>query len=86
LLQVTIIAHIGFGDWKVELGELDDLSRSNNGDRDKVLATVAFTAMDFTDKYPGAIKWVSQMIYWKSTKGLIYRASGIADGNHLRST
>ena len=34
---------------KEERGELDDLSRSNNGDRDKqVLATVAFTAIDFT--------------------------------------
>ena len=46
--------NLGFGDWKEELEELDDFSRSNNGDRDKVLATVAFTAIDFTDKYPAA--------------------------------
>ena len=46
--------NLGFGDWQEDRGELDDLSRSNNGDRDKVLTTVAFTAIDFTDKYPRA--------------------------------
>src|ERR1700720_1414211 len=40
--------NLGFGDWNEELQELDDSSRSNNGDRDKVLATVASTALDFT--------------------------------------
>jgi hypothetical protein len=33
---------------------LDDSIRSNNGDRDKVLATVAFTALTFMDQYPKA--------------------------------
>ncbi|HWK05802.1 MAG TPA: hypothetical protein VNS58_19310 [Puia sp.] len=46
--------NLGFGDWNEELKDLDDSSRSNNGDRDKVLATVAFTALDFTDKFPDA--------------------------------
>ena len=46
--------NLGFGDWKEERGELDDLSRTNNGDRGEVLATVAFTTIDFTDKYPGS--------------------------------
>lgn len=46
--------NLAFGDWQQEREKLDDFSRSNNGDRDKVLATVAFTAIDFTDKYPGA--------------------------------
>jgi hypothetical protein len=45
--------NLGFGDWNEELKGLDDSSRSNNGDRDKVLATVAFTAIDFTNKFPG---------------------------------
>jgi uncharacterized protein DUF6934 len=44
--------NLGFGDWDEELKRLDDSSRSNNGDRDKVLATVAFTAIDFTNKFP----------------------------------
>ncbi len=46
--------NLGFGDWNEELQDLDDSSRSNNGDRDKVLATVAFTALDFTSKFPDA--------------------------------
>ncbi|HMH20822.1 MAG TPA: hypothetical protein VK563_03555 [Puia sp.] len=48
--------NLGFGDWNEEFQELDDSNRSNNGDRDKVLATVAFTAFDFTNKYPDA--WI----------------------------
>jgi hypothetical protein len=46
--------NLAFGDWQQEGEKLDDFSRSNNGDRDKVLATVAFTAIDFTDNYPSA--------------------------------
>jgi len=46
--------NLGFGNWNEKLQELDDTSRSNNGDRDKVLATVAFTALDFTSKFPDA--------------------------------
>jgi hypothetical protein len=36
-------------------GELDDLSITNNGDREKILATVAATVLDFTDYQPGAL-------------------------------
>src|SRR5882762_11239701 len=46
--------NLGFGDWNEEFQGLDDSSRSNNGDRDKILATVAFTALDFTSKFPDA--------------------------------
>ena len=46
--------NLGFGDWNEDRLELDDSSRSNNGDRDKVLATVAFTTLDFTDQFPNA--------------------------------
>jgi hypothetical protein len=45
--------NLAFGDWDENLQQLDDSVRSNNGDRDTVLATVAFTALDFTDKFPG---------------------------------
>ena len=44
--------NLAFGDWNEERNRLDDFKRSNNGDRDKVLATVAFTAMDFTSRNP----------------------------------
>ena len=46
--------NLGFGDWNEELQDLDDSSRSNNGDRDKVLATVALTALSFTNHFPNA--------------------------------
>lgn len=44
--------NLAFGDWNEKLQKLDDSIRSNNGDRDKILATVASTAIDFTDRFP----------------------------------
>jgi len=46
--------NLAFGDWNEALGKVDDSRRTNNGDRDKVLATVAYTALDFTDQFPDA--------------------------------
>jgi hypothetical protein len=46
------VFNLGFGDWNEERQEPDDSSRSNNGDRDQVLATVAFTALDFLKQNP----------------------------------
>lgn len=46
--------NLAFGDWNEELNKLDDSIRTNNGDRDKILATVASTAIDFTDRFPQA--------------------------------
>jgi hypothetical protein len=50
--------NLAFGDWNEKFREIDDSSRSNNGDRDKVLATVAFTAIDFTSRNPGAMIFI----------------------------
>jgi hypothetical protein len=44
--------NLAFGDWNEKLNKLDDFIRSNNGDRDKVLASVASTAIHFTDRFP----------------------------------
>ena len=44
-----------FGDKNPLTGELDDAIISNNGDRNKVLATVAFTVYLFTDVYKDAL-------------------------------
>jgi hypothetical protein len=46
--------NLSFGDWNEELQKLDDSTRSNNSDRDKVLTTVAYTAVDFTNQFPRA--------------------------------
>ncbi|CAN5186189.1 hypothetical protein BH09BAC1_BH09BAC1_04790 [soil metagenome] len=49
------IYNLAFGD-KDPNGDIDDTSISNNGDRDKILATVASTVYAFTNKYPES--WV----------------------------
>lgn len=46
--------NLGFGDWNEETRDVDDSNRSNNGDRDKVLATVAFTALKFIERFQDA--------------------------------
>lgn len=48
--------NLGFGDKGLQTGEVDDAVISDNGDSQKVLATVAATVYAFTDKYPEA--WV----------------------------
>jgi hypothetical protein len=46
--------NLGFGDWNEAHQDVDDSSRSNNGDRDQVLATVASTALIFFNHFPNA--------------------------------
>lgn len=46
--------NLGFGDQDPETGDLNDLAISNNGDSEKVLATVAMTLFTFTTQYPEA--------------------------------
>ncbi|WP_295117357.1 hypothetical protein [uncultured Chitinophaga sp.] len=45
------IVNIAFGDWNNDKNDLDDYSRSNNSDRDKVLATVASTIILYCVKH-----------------------------------
>ena len=42
--------NLGFGDKNPETGEIDDLTISNNGDSEKVLATVVSAVYAFTDQ------------------------------------
>jgi hypothetical protein len=51
----SIIYNLAFGDVNELTDELDDTIVSNNGDTEKVLATVAATVYYFFDKYPKAI-------------------------------
>jgi hypothetical protein len=44
--------NLGFGDKNAETHELDDSVISNNGDGEKVLATVVASLYAFTDKHP----------------------------------
>jgi hypothetical protein len=47
---------LAFGDKNTETGQINDRVLTDNGDRDKVLATVAATVYAFTDKYSDS--WV----------------------------
>lgn len=49
------VYNLAFGDENVETGDIDDEVITNNGDSQKVLATVASTIYSFTHKYPKAI-------------------------------
>lgn len=46
--------NLAFGDWNELTKEMDDLVVSNNQDKQKVLATVAFAVKDFVENYPDA--------------------------------
>ncbi|MDR0812101.1 MAG: hypothetical protein LBN23_07530 [Paludibacter sp.] len=50
------VFNLAFGDKDRKTGDIDDVIISNNGDSEKVLATVAATVYAFTDKYPDA--WI----------------------------
>lgn len=50
----NFIFNLGFGDLNEKTDELDDFKISNNGDREKVLATVAATVLEFTERFPHA--------------------------------
>jgi hypothetical protein len=46
--------NLALGDINPDTGELDDLSRSDNGDMEKILATVSACIQRFTNKNPQA--------------------------------
>jgi hypothetical protein len=55
-LQPENFYNLGFGDFNEVTGELDDLVVTDNGDFEKVLATVATSVYIFTKEYPES--WV----------------------------
>jgi len=50
------VYNLAFGDVDQHTGGLNDLSLSNNNDRNKILATVAVTVLKFINSFPEA--WV----------------------------
>jgi len=69
--------NLGFGDKNEETGEMNDLTITNNGDSQQVLATVASTIYAFTDKYPNA------MIYARGSNSARTRLYRIGITNNL---
>lgn len=51
----VVYFNLGFGDLNEQTGDIDDLSISDNQDREKILATVAATVLEFTSYFPKAI-------------------------------
>ncbi len=49
------IYNLAFGDVNEETDDYDNLAVTNNGDSDKVLATVASTVFLFSNQYPDAV-------------------------------
>ena len=47
--------NLGFGDWNEEKQKINDLSVTNNNDRDKVLATVAAQVIEFFRSFSGYV-------------------------------
>lgn len=62
--------NLGFGDKNEKTGEIDDITITNNGDSQMVLATVASTVYAFTDKHPDA--WI-YVIGSNSVRTRLYR-------------
>jgi hypothetical protein len=48
------VYNLAMGDWNEQNQRIDDNTRSNNEDRDKVLATVASTVIEFIRHHPNA--------------------------------
>ena len=53
------IYNLAFGDKDPETGDINDLAISNNGDMEKVLATVVSAVYAFFDKYPDAMVYAT---------------------------
>ncbi len=51
--------NFGFGYKNIETGEIDDTTISNNGDSEKVLATVVATLFAFIDKHKEAMVYAT---------------------------
>ena len=69
--------NLGFGDKDEITGEIDDTVITNNGDSEKVLATVAATLYTFTDKFPKA------MVFATGSTTVRTRLYRIGIRNHL---
>ncbi len=50
------VFNLAFGDKDTVTGDIDDLSVSNNGDSEKVLATVVGAVYAFCDRHP--VAWI----------------------------
>lgn len=71
------VYNLGFGDWDDSIKDFNDQITSNNGDTDKVLATVANTTNEFWEEYPDAFLYFkgSQPFGEKPLRTRLYQMS-----------
>lgn len=87
------IYNLGFGDWNEKDQEVDDRINTNNEDRQKVLATVADTVIDFLNNHPHAAVFaqgstasrtrlyqMNILVYWEKITGASYFVQGYLNG------
>jgi len=55
LLNGVPVYNLSFGNWNSATNCIDDITISNNGDKDLVLLTVVAIVIDFTSVYPEAL-------------------------------
>lgn len=55
-MNIENLYNLAFGDKNYDTGQLDDKIITDNGDSEKVLATVVAALYAFVDRYPGV--WV----------------------------
>lgn len=55
LIEEPNIWNLGFGDVDNLTGEINDLAKSDNGDSEKILATVAQATLTFTKHHPESL-------------------------------
>jgi len=51
--------NLGFGDLNPKTGKIDDLAITNNQDREKILATIAATVLEFTQHFPDVMVYAT---------------------------
>jgi hypothetical protein len=72
--------NLGFGDWNEEKKQVDDKIITNNRDREKILATVASTVLEFTRHFPDV------MVYAKgssSARTRLYQMGLVANWKEI---
>ena len=72
--------NLGFGDLNPITGAVDDLSKSNNNDRDKILATIASIVLEFTAHFPDVMVYAQGST---SSRTRLYQMGIAANWNEI---
>ncbi|ADB42319.1 DUF6934 family protein [Spirosoma linguale] len=86
------IYNLGFGDVNPLTGEWDDKSVSNNGDRNKILATVGSIVVSFLDTYTEAAVYaqgstrIRNILYQRTIERFWQEIAGLYDVRGYKET